>query len=297
MEAISIAHLITESNIKAYVLPVVTCAVLGIASGGVTTKFHPSWFDIAWTLPRTVLYIWLCVFYFDCSNQKDPKSIEEDRLNKPWRAVPSGRLTAEALQKIYVAAGVVLLIISATWLGGFPEALAFMVETYIYDCASGNDSWWARGVINGLFYMTGQLGATRVAGASLPMNEISRAGYEWCILLGLCMTTTIQIVDFRDQEGDGKRGRRTMPLVFGDGLARNITNGIILFWSIFCPMYWSHGKATAAYILPLVLGIYVTGRLYMRRSVEADRKSFHLYSLAWLPAIYAVPLLSRYSLV
>lgn len=80
---------------KAYVQPVILFAMLSVASGGVTTSARgdPSLVDIAMAFPPTALYVWLFVLHFDTSNQMDPKSIEEDKLNKPWRAIPSGRLS------------------------------------------------------------------------------------------------------------------------------------------------------------------------------------------------------------
>ncbi|KAH8661901.1 UbiA prenyltransferase family-domain-containing protein [Xylariales sp. PMI_506] len=295
-EMVSLAHLITESNIKAYVQPVVLFAMLSIASGGVTTNPNPGWAEIARAFPRAALYIWLYVLHFDCSNQKDPESIKEDKLNKPWRAIPSGRLSIEGAERWYVAASVILVAASATCLGGLPETVAFMAETYVYDYASGASSWWAKNLINALFYSTGQLGATRVAAESMANNALSRAGYEWCALLGLCTFTTVQIQDLRDQEGDKARGRSTMPIAFGDGPTRWLTAAFVMFWSVFCPAYWSNGALTAGYFLPLVAGTYVTGRVLLLKSVKADRLSFHFHTLVWLPTLYAVPLLSRYVL-
>lgn len=268
-----------------------------VASGGVTSNPHPSWEEIAWAFPRAALYIWLYVFHFDLSNQKDPDSIEEDKINKPWRAIPSGRLTIASAERWYIVATCLLLAASGLWLGGFPEALAFMAETYIYDYASGASSWWAKNLINALFYSTGQLGSTRVAAESMTATTMTRVGYEWCFLLGLCTFTTVQIQDLRDQEGDRIRGRSTVPLAFGDVPTRRITALFIAFWSVACPAYWGNGALTAGYILPLLIGGYVGYRVLALRDVKADRLSFHCHTLLWLPALYSVPLLSKWVLV
>ncbi|KAF6824768.1 hypothetical protein CMUS01_10100 [Colletotrichum musicola] len=285
-DTISLAHLITESNIKAYVLPVVLFAMLSLASGGVTSN-PPSWFDVATSFPRALLYIWLYVFHFDLSNQKDPESIEEDKLNKPWRAIPSGRLTIEAAQKWYYVATALLLVVSLL-LGGFPEAVVFMAETWVYDYV-GASSWWGKNIINALFYSTGQLGATRVA--AMNSSSMTRAGYEWCALLGLNTLTTVQIQDFRDMEGDAVRGRRTVPLALGDGLSRGITVFFILFWSIALPTYWQ--CHVLEYVWPVAVGGYVSFRLLFDRSTKADRMTFHIYTLGWLPTLYAVPFVAK----
>lgn len=179
LDILSLAHLITESNIKAYVTPTVLSGMLCVASGGVTVN-QPTWLDVAAAFPKVILYIWLYDLYFDCSNQKDPGSIEEDRLNKPWRAIPSGRLSVEGAQRWYYCASCILPLVAGLWLGGFPEAIAFMVETWAYDYLGGGSTWWGRSIINPLFFSTGQLGAIRVAAGT--STSVTRVGYEWCIL-------------------------------------------------------------------------------------------------------------------
>ncbi|KAI3395421.1 hypothetical protein diail_1350 [Diaporthe ilicicola] len=289
-DTVSLAHLITESNIKAYVLPVALFSMLSLASGGVTST-APSWYDVGTAFPRALLYIWLYVFHFDLSNQKDPGSIEEDKLNKPWRAIPSGRLSIESAQKWYVVATCLLLVASLA-LGGFPEALAFMVETWVYDYV-GASSWWGKNIINALFYSTGQLGTTRVA--AMKSTSLTRVGYEWCALLGLNTLTTVQIQDFRDQEGDGARGRKTMPLAMGDGLCRVVTALCIVFWSIALTVYWESGFLEALW--PVLTGVFVATRLLLHKSAKADRMTFHLYTLVWLPALYAIPFVTNTGLL
>ena len=290
-----LAYLITESNVKAYVQPMVLFAMLSIAAPGVTTNPNPSYEDLAIAFPRALLYVWLYVFYFDLSNQKDPSSVEEDKINKPWRAIPSGKLSIESAERWYRVASSLLLLASSTWLSGFPEAVVFMMETWVYDYASGASSFLGKNFINALFYMTGQLGTTRVAAESMALTSMARAGFEWCGLLGLNMFTTIQIQDLRDQKGDRIKGRSTMPLAIGDGPARWVTAFFILFWSIAFPTYWHRGL-NLGHVLPILVGSIVSARILTRKSSKADRMSFHYYTLFWLPSLYAIPLLSQYRL-
>ncbi|KAI1778945.1 UbiA prenyltransferase family-domain-containing protein [Hypoxylon cercidicola] len=295
-ETICLAHLITETNIKAYVQPVVLFSILSVASGAVTTNQHPTWRETVLLLPRTTLYIWLYLLHFDCSNQKDPESVKEDRLNKPWRAIPSGKLSVAGAERWYIVSACLLILLSGLWLGGFPEAVAVMLETWVYDYANGAGSWWGKNGINTLFYMTGQLGGIRVAANSMTSTSLRREAYEWCVLLGFNTFTTIHIQDLKDQDGDRARGRRTVPLVVGDRTTRWITALFISFWSMTCPAYWGHGRPTVGYILPVLIGFTIAARVLLRRSVKADRIAFQLYTLLWLPALYAVPFLSKYEL-
>ncbi|RFU27499.1 hypothetical protein B7463_g8843, partial [Scytalidium lignicola] len=295
-EIVRLAHLITESNVKAFVQPVVLFAMLSVASGSLTTNPHPKWEELIRAFPHAALYIWLYVLHFDCSNQKSPESIKEDWLNKPWCAIPSGKLSVNGAERWYAMASCLLLLSTGTWLGGFPEAVAFMLETWVYDYASGANSWWGKNLINALFYLTGQFGATRVAAGAMGSTSMTRAGFEWCALLGLNTFTTVQIQDLRDQEGDNARGRHTVALVLGDGITRWITALFISFWSVVCPAYWGNGRFTAGYSLPFFIGNIIAARVLSYRSIKADRSTFHYYTLFWLPALYAIPLLSKYEL-
>lgn len=294
---ISLSHLITRDNQRAYMTPMVMFAMLSVASGGVTTDPNPSWKEIAVSFPHVLLYMWLWVLYFDCSNQKEPEAVQEDKLNKPWRAIPSGRLTMESAETWYKWSCAILPAASGFWLGGFPEAIAFMIETWIHDYAKGGDFWWSKNIINLFFYGTGQLGATHVAVAHMGNNSMSRAGYEWCAMLALQTLTTIQLQDIKDMEGDAARGRNTMPLAFGEWPCRWFTMTAICFWSVACPVYWSNGSLHAGFILPIFFGGLITIRSLIWTTLASDRRTWPYFILGWLPALYATPLLSRFELL
>lgn len=44
-------------------------------------------------LPLVFLWTWINLLPFSIDNQRRPKAIEEDRINKPWRPMPSGRVS------------------------------------------------------------------------------------------------------------------------------------------------------------------------------------------------------------
>ncbi|KAM3547327.1 hypothetical protein ARSEF4850_010089, partial [Beauveria asiatica] len=88
------------------------------------------------------------------------------------------------------------------------------------------------------------------------------------------MFSTVQIQDFRDQEGDRARGRQTLPLTMGDARARYVTALLIAFWSLAIPAYWNEDLLTTGNISPLVTGGLVVIRLLSKRSVQADRLTY-----------------------
>ncbi|KAG8156372.1 hypothetical protein KVR01_013713 [Diaporthe batatas] len=286
-DILSLAHLITESNIKAFVTPTVLNGLMAAASGGVTTDVL-SWPDVAVAVPKMALYIWLWDLYFDCSNQKDPGSIEEDRLNKPWRAIPSGRLSVEAAERWYVCSACIMPAV-ALWLGALPEAIAFMLETQVYDRLGGGSTWWGRSIINPLFFSTAQLGAIRVAAGT--STTVSKVGYQWCMIHALIIFTTIHLQDLRDLDGDKARGRNTLPLALGEGATRVLMSFFVFFWSFAAPAWWA--CSVMGYLVPGLIGTFVAGRFLLCKTRKADHFSFHLYALLWLPSIYSTPLFSQ----
>ena len=101
-----------------------------------------------------------------------------------------------------------------------------MSLTWMYNDLHGADEHYAvRNLINAARFMTYNYGTSRVAaGGSLNPVMI----YQWVPMVGAVVLTTLQMQDMSDQKGDAERGRGTMPLVWGDGVARwSIAVGVV----------------------------------------------------------------------
>lgn len=94
-----------------------------------------------------------------------------------------------------------------------------------------------------------------------------------------------------DQPGDSAAGRKTVPLVIGDGPARWTIAIAMAVWSWVGPVYW--GSAAIGYFAPVTLGLLVGFRPVVKKSVEEDRMTFRIYN-AWLVIFYVLPLLKSY---
>jgi len=55
-------------------------------------------------------------------NQRQAESIEEDKFNKPWRPLPSGRMSAGQATKLMLVFYAIALAISA-YMGGLSQCL------------------------------------------------------------------------------------------------------------------------------------------------------------------------------
>ncbi|KAL9106100.1 MAG: hypothetical protein Q9227_008845 [Pyrenula ochraceoflavens] len=238
-------------------------------------------------LPHTLVWIWSSLLVVCITNQRLPASIREDRLNKPWRPLPSGRLTPTRARQTLLLAIPVTIAVSVL-LGGARETFILFTLNWIYnDLNAANSHYAARNLLNGLGITCFGAGAVSVMSCE---PEIIRADDEyswWLIIIVAVLSTTIQAQDLYDEEGDRQRGRSTVPLELGDARARWSVAIPVLVWSVAIPMYWQVESLWGCGV-PFVLGCAVAGRVLALRSVEADRKTFKVWAV-WMISLYALP--------
>ncbi|KAF2867686.1 UbiA prenyltransferase family-domain-containing protein [Massariosphaeria phaeospora] len=237
-------------------------------------------------VPSATLWIWLQLLVLDVSNQRRADSVAEDALNKPWRPLPSGRLERRHAKQLLLCCIPISYALSQHLLGGGPETVALFVLNWIYNDLGAAENWILRNVLNALGITSIGAGATAVvAGGSSP--SASSANGQWLLICAGILLTTIQAQDLYDQEGDGKRGRRTMPLVLGDGVTRWLTAGPVVAWSFLVPGYW-RVECLAGWLAAVLPGFVVAVRLLRCRDVVADRRTFKIWAV-WMVGLYAMP--------
>lgn len=282
--------LFTFSDLKTIVIPKTLFGIVTLLSGRSLMKDpRPKTTTIIGCIPFIILWNWLNLLPLDMSNQHDVKSTIEDKVNKPWRPIPAGRVTVEETRALMLGSYVVAMLASL-YLGGFSECVALIVEGWIYNVLEGaNRSLLARNILNAVGYMTFASGAAKVACAQSG-TQLREDSSIWLILLSGVISTTIQFQDLYDQKGDAIRGRRTIPLIAGDTVARLTVTIPIAIWSCVCPAFW--GLEFLGFILPIALGAIITFRLYRYRSVDEDKKSFMIWN-AWVMSLYFLPFLGN----
>ncbi|KAI1323414.1 UbiA prenyltransferase family [Xylariaceae sp. FL0255] len=242
-------------------------------------------------LSRTPLvFFWVVVnlLPFAINNQKLPMSIAEDAINKPWRPMPSQRLhpsQASALMYIlYIIAQLYSASIGGLWQGFF----LVLLGTWYNNLGGAENSPFLRNGINSLGYACFLSGALEVA-LGVPLSSFpSLKLASWLGVIAAIIFTTIHTQDFRDQEGDALRRRRTLPLVLGDAKSRWLVALWMPVWGILCPLMWDIGMFTR--LLEFLLAGYVGFRCVRYRSVSADKRTFMLWNL-WISFLYVLPLL------
>ena len=239
-------------------------------------------------LPLILLYVWLNLLPFAISNQISSDAIKEDRINKPWRTLPSGRMTPEKAKRLMLIFYLFALGLSSVT-GGLKQSVTLVfIGTWYNHFAGADSSYLVRNLINALGYVCFTSGAMEVAlGFSLPVKTRL---VEWFGVIAAVIFTTVHLQDMYDQLGDRIRGRRTVPLVIGDGPARWMTAITMIFWGYLCPRFWHSAMRVTA--LSVLLAGTVAARCLMLRTIEADRLTFKLWNM-WMTLVFLLPLLSQ----
>ncbi|KAF2012922.1 hypothetical protein BU24DRAFT_425524 [Aaosphaeria arxii CBS 175.79] len=282
-EAYSI-WLFTRSDLKTIVLPQSIFGVLGAQSGsGLIVPPDRYKHDRLHRAPLVLLWVWIVLLPFAIDNQRRPEAIEEDKANKPWRPLPSKRLSPRHAFWLMLASHIAGVIYSLC-AGGLRQKLIGIALGWIYNELGGADrSCIGKNVVNALGYVTFSTGAISVA---VPGTFTIR-GYEWFLLTGLMVLTTVQMQDLPDMEGDAARARNTVPLVIGSGPCRWSIAILVPFWTLLVIGFWWTFSLPA--VLGAIIAAFVSWRVLNRRTVRDDKLTFRIWNL-WIITIYAMPL-------
>jgi 4-hydroxybenzoate polyprenyltransferase len=208
----------------------------------------------------------------------------EDKANKPWRPMPSGRLSPHEAQGLLRVAVQLSLAVSFL-LGSFVPSVTLMVLLWLYNDLNGSStSPLLRNAVNTVGLSCFGWGATM----TLLSGNIIREGQPilkyWTALMGATIATTVQAQDFADTAGDIARGRLTIPVVYGSSLARWSPAVPAVIWSIAVPAFWD--------VTPIVwLAILIVGgaMVTLRWDRKSNERVWQLWCL-WQTAMYLLPL-------
>ena len=284
------AWLFSCNDLKVIVIPETAVGVFNALVGWpLTTNASPTLWAVAALIPRVVLWNWANLLTFNLANQRLPKAVLEDAVNKSWRPLPSGRLTTDEARRVLlflIPCGMVM----SYFIGGLREAVLMLVLTWMYnDLGGADENYLLRNIINGFAFACHGSAATEIAAGS---NGLTDQAYIWLTIMSAVIFTTLQVQDIPDMEGDAARGRRTLPLVHGEWIGRFSVAMPVLIWSCALPAYWNSGILGNS--LPIILGILVAYRtLRIKNSNDADQKTYKLWCV-WLIALYMLPLLNNH---
>jgi hypothetical protein len=187
------------------------------------------WMHILQSFSLSAVWALIVALGFSILNQRQPTSIQEGKFNKPWRPLPSHRITPSQASILLIVTSIVGFLFSTIVSSLGPYLIQFAASYHYNDLGGAQGHYVIRNVLNAIG-MTGWLfGCIEVAGG--PGFRFSNSQLVTSIVLMAAITTTIAIQDFRDLDGDRKCGRATLPIVLGHSTARIILAASILLWS------------------------------------------------------------------
>jgi 4-hydroxybenzoate polyprenyltransferase len=212
------------------IIPGTIFGLLATLSGPSLALPPPSFLSILTRTPLISTWLWLIILQFCLQNQCSTGSPEEDALNKPWRPIPSQRISLGNAKKLLRATHVVAGLTS-WYLGTIYPFVAWTALSILYNDLGGSDrSGLVRNIFCGGFFTCSFGGALMIA---LGPVDMSKDAIQWTLLVCCCiLLTTIQTQEFRDEFGDRARGRRTLVTELGRTRALWTVYGTVGFWSL-----------------------------------------------------------------
>ncbi|EFQ32465.1 UbiA prenyltransferase [Colletotrichum graminicola M1.001] len=278
-------YLFTKSDVKIVLVPQVIFITSAMLSRErLTTVPSQTVGEALQRLPLAILWIWVNLIVCGISNQRLEKSVIEDEHNKPWRPIAARRLTAEQVRKLLLGMIPLAVGMSAA-LGGFKSTVSMMALLWMYDDLDGNTYIWGRNALNTCGIMCFGSGSLEV----LSRGELLPTAWGWIGLTGAAIATTVQALDFPDMEGDRARGRKTVPLLYGEDVARGGLAAMVLFWSVVCSIFWD--LQPVFWGAPVGVGAMMAVLTMLRRNEKSDGVVAKLWCL-WMSVLYMLPLLS-----
>ena len=260
--------------------------IVGAVSGsglGFRTTIDPM--ELLHRTPAMLWWSWINLLLFNLHNQRHPGAIREDKVNKPWRPLPAGRLSSiNATHLMYATYPVVLL--SSLCFGGLIPCAVEMLACLWYNEWMGAESLMFRNFLNAVGISCFLAGPLEIAIGGTSLLNFPKA-FVWLVILGSIIFTTAHLQDFRDQSGDEARGRQTLPIVIGDGPARWLVVAAVIIWSLSGPVFWNLG--VLGYLLPASTGGWIMSSLIFNRTVEGDKWTWKLWA-AWMASFFFLPL-------
>jgi 4-hydroxybenzoate polyprenyltransferase len=243
-------------------------------------------------VPLVAGWLWLAILQFCLQNQRTPDSISEDTINKPWRPMPSKRITSTQMTYLFTTTILMTAVMSYS-LGVFAIFAVYTLLITAYNDFGGCDhSGTTRNIFCGAGFSCYFSGAMSIAlGSNTSMNYHA---WKWTLLITFgVLATTIQTQELRDEAGDRARGRRTHVTEMGRKGTLATIIVAVPFWSFYVPLAFFAGSWWTA-ILPVILGgcLVATAIQAMHSgSKSIDCRMYKLWCL-WMFGFCPLPLLN-----
>ncbi|KAF9223003.1 hypothetical protein BS17DRAFT_782938 [Gyrodon lividus] len=231
---------------------------------------------------HVVAWIWLHLLMCNTANQI--KAPDEDKINKPFRPLPSGRITLRHARTFRWVLIPVCLAFSAGYSAQLlVTSLELQALAVFYSEFHGDEHWLLKNSLTAAMYGCAGFGGTLLAGAD--WSRVDQTGRLAIQLSTAVFASTLHAQDFKDVSGDRLTGRRTLPTIFPVASRISIALGIPL-WSICLSLVWNLDLLSSAAFI--AYSCFTGVRFVLYQKVDDDRRSCKFYSL-WLSIHHVLP--------
>lgn len=230
-----------------------------------------------------VIYFWLYCCVFCISNQIGGES--EDRINKPGRPLVTGLVTRHGAWTRWLIC-MALFSLAGFLLGVLEWTLLWQVSLTLYNLGSWARHWWTKNLVM-MIGLTAQLAA-----AWQIVRPITPVAWDWILLPAIIMLTHVSLQDMRDIAGDRANGRRTFPIVFGEGPSRIFLAVCfaLLPLATHVVLMAPAGRAPHVVLCDIVLAALswtIAYRLLRHHTPEAHHRSYMLFTYWYCASLSA----------
>jgi len=254
---------------------------LSVGIGVLTADQPPTW------LPA-LLAAFSAAFINGAGNTfNDLIDLDIDRINRPDRPLPSGRLSPRVarIQTLILAlAGCAFGFWLSPWHGLVATTIALLLVCY--SVFLKNSTLWGN-------VLVALIGAIAFPYGALAVGDIGRSWIP--ALFAFCFHVGREIVkDIEDITGDRIRGEYTLPLRWGCAQAAALASLVYLLLLFFTwiPFFSGlYGKSYALALLPInALVLYVIWQLYHLRATLTDNRLGDLLKIGMFLGLLAIVL-------
>jgi 4-hydroxybenzoate polyprenyltransferase len=279
------AYLFSVDDLEAAVLTGFIFGVLNALTAPVLSMGSPvTPSRIITCAPAMLLWSWCTLLLHNVQNQRHPSSVAEDSVNKPWRPLPSGRITAAQAGYVMHSLYPINLAISSM-VGGLVPFLVIAVFSFWHNEMGGAHDGILKNIHSAVGLASFMAGPLEIAtGQSIFSGDGTAA--IWLSVLAGTISTTIHTQDLRDMAGDKAIDRHTIPLTIGDTNARVLVALGVVFWTLGACLLW--GMGWAEWLWPTSLGLLLVFNMFINRTHEGEGLTYRLWSL-WILGLVSLP--------
>lgn len=229
---------------------------LGMLSGGLTAYGADPPQAFSWTvvLNLTLGTLMAAVLNGGSNALNQIYDLDVDRVNKPHRALPSGRISLiEAHYVTWTLFALGLVLAWAVNTSCFLLALSATVLTVLYSVPPARTK--ARGIWANITIAVPRGVLLKVAGWSTVKTVVAVEPWYIGMVFGVFLLGASSTKDFADIEGDRAGGCRTLPILYGVEKAAWIIAPFFLFPFLLLPLGASLGVLTGNGVALHVLGV------------------------------------------